>query len=50
MKEENRCEAKYGDNECQNRATTGVISCGRYFRLCKECAKVAVKQIKLNNK
>lgn len=50
MKEKRtQCEAKYGDGQCKELATTGVIANGVYFNLCKQCAKVAVKQIKLNH-
>lgn len=44
-----KCEAKYGDNECQNEATKTVISCGRLFELCKPCAKLSAIQEALNH-
>lgn len=49
MKEQIQCEAKYGDSQCNAKATTSVISQGELFRLCKSCAKVARKQILLNH-
>lgn len=44
-----RCEAVYGDNRCNKDADDVVISNGQIFCLCKECAKLARKQIKLNS-
>ena len=49
MKEVIQCEAKYGDKQCTAKATTSVVSCGMLFDLCKGCARVAKKQIELNN-
>lgn len=49
MKNEAKCEAKYGDNECKNIAVGSVIAGGEPFSLCKDCLKQARKQIKYNS-
>lgn len=49
MKNEAKCEAKYGDSRCGKVAVASVISQGELFTLCKDCLKIARKQIKYNN-
>jgi uncharacterized protein YgiB involved in biofilm formation len=46
---EEKCEAKYGDNQCTKTATTAVASNGQIFSLCKDCATLARKQNKQNH-
>ena len=40
------CEAKYGDNKCENIAEYTRISKGHLFSLCANCAKLVPKQNK----
>lgn len=47
--EQEFCEAKYGNKRCNNKAVSSVIVSNKIFRCCKECGKLARKQIKLNN-
>jgi hypothetical protein len=52
MKKEGRidkCEAFWGKNACDKKFTTTVFSGCVVYNLCKGCAKVIKKQIKLNN-
>lgn len=45
MKQEMRCEAKYGDRQCEKIAVTSIISQGIIFKLCKNCGRIAKRQI-----
>lgn len=49
-KQGGECEAVYGKSRCINAAKSLVVSEGRVFNLCSDCAKKARLQNKMNRK
>lgn len=45
-----QCEAVYGKSRCSNVAKSLVVSEGRAFNLCSDCAKKTRLQNKMNRK
>jgi hypothetical protein len=44
------CEAKYGDKKCENKAERTILFFNTSYNLCRDCAKLHNKQMKLNNR